>query len=474
MPPDEGVRFARERGYTESEIAAWAAGKRGAWRDAGYADEEIEKALSPPDRAPTSRVPAPPAPPASNVALAQQRALERASRIADPAERLGVMRVIRQEAQNELLMEGVTNHAREQEEKKAAGMYIQAMDEILNDTKAKPEEKAAIAVQLKRTAGQDPRLAWGMSGYQLQKALQDMVQGGEEGYGNGFEDVMKGIYNGTVTSPSQILQMQNDKTLTVKGMQTAYQTFEHINQPQIKAQTQKTIDVIEHIKKLTYGDGTEENPMTNGGRPQVSKRQLEMFTAWKTKFMDGIGALKGDIKELDKYLNLDEVKKNFEKFYPKAERDYDWLTRGQNRNLAKEIPVPSDIPVGKEQEYRWVVGAPPTYLDVNAKQQPSTVARYAKAIARLRANPTDAEKELFEQAFPHADANHILQLFGPSPTHTPGAVPYLPPAAPAAPAAPSPYEDYAPHRLLQRGFGALFHPTEMTPAEARERERETE
>jgi hypothetical protein len=214
-----------------------------------------------------------------------------------------------------------------------------------------------------------------------------------------------------------------------------------------------------------------------------------MFSSWKTKFMDGVGALKGDIKELDKYLNLDEVKKNFDKFYPEAERKYDWLTRGQSTDI-NNIPVPSDIPVGKEKEYRWVVGAPPAYMDANAKQQPSMVARYAKAIARLRANPTEGEIEIFDKNFPGGHAKHILQLFGPSPTNVPGAVPYVPPA-PAAPVATRPTLPApagaelgeVPHHELTRarrhlpiggGLERLFKSGEMTPEEKREREREAQ
>jgi hypothetical protein len=230
-------------------------------------------------------------------------------------------------------------------------------------------------------------------------------------YGPMFTEMVHGIATGKISDPRQLLQMFDSGAITIAGMKQGQEALNQANKPEGRWVNAQVNVAVQQMKNTVFR-GVDEN--TEGSKPSV-QQQMKLTDVLRT-FYDGLSAPDVDMK---KYLSKESIDALVEGVYPRYERDYDFINRGQP--FTKDgVTYPPNLTGGEDaqKKYAMVIGSP-WQTGTKKDGTPATVTPgdWQRAINILISNPNNqTDKEHFRKLFPGADPDYYIKLLPTDPT----------------------------------------------------------
>jgi hypothetical protein len=370
----------------------------------------------------------------------EQRALQMADQIPDPVQRLKVKSQLKQEYANDRIMDGAVAQQRQSQVNQMTGKYLNAL-KALRDSDMPWDQKQASFKKAMEAMWSDPRMQYGETQAKFEKFAEGFM-GIEDttDFGPGYSKMIDGLDKGTLRNAEQIMHMENVGALTARGASVGIERINQLHKPDERLKVQLENGAIKTGTMTAYGkfDENSQFPNEKPGPRQLSKAD-DISRAITLELM----AAGDDMKEVQRITDPKHVAEIADRVYPPDQRNYDWVTRGQ-QGTPFAIPPTISGDERYQNEAKWILGAPPT---IGTLQGEGLRGAWSAVVDRLRQDPTPGRIAAFNARYPGKDAEHIIQALGP----------YVAQTAPGgAPPVAEPTDSSAMGLWLQKHGGAYF------------------
>jgi hypothetical protein len=232
---------------------------------------------------------------------------------------------------------------------------------------------------LTKTMWQDPRTDYGETRMHLEGAMQTIAFGENTmNMGSGYIAGLDAIATGKINSARQILQMENQGSLTAKGYSNLISRFGTLDKPDKALDTRREALALKHLSGIIMKGFDEENLIPGMKPPAKFNDMVDKATQ---AFYDSIEAAGDDRAAQRKAMSLESVSALVDQVYPLDQRMADRISAG-----VYEGGVPPTVAKDERSQtaYKNYMANPPQITGKDGKTVPMAPATWGQAIEILR------------------------------------------------------------------------------------------